>query len=68
MTKGQLIGWVGMTGRTTGPHLHYEVRLYDRPMNPRSYLRGELATKKGQTCHSFSPGEKANTSLAFSEL
>jgi murein DD-endopeptidase MepM/ murein hydrolase activator NlpD len=41
VTKRQLIGWVGMTGRTTGPHLHYEVRLYDRPMNPRIYLRGE---------------------------
>jgi murein DD-endopeptidase MepM/ murein hydrolase activator NlpD len=41
VTKRQLIGWVGMTGRTTGPHLHYEVRLFDRPMNPRSYLRGE---------------------------
>ena len=41
VTKRQLIGWVGMTGRTTGPHLHYEVRLYERPMNPRSYLRGE---------------------------
>jgi murein DD-endopeptidase MepM/ murein hydrolase activator NlpD len=41
VTKRQLIGWVGMTGRTTGPHLHYEVRLYDRPMNPRNYLRGE---------------------------
>ena len=41
VTKRQLIGWVGMTGRTTGPHLHYEVRLYDRPLNPRTYLRGE---------------------------
>jgi murein DD-endopeptidase MepM/ murein hydrolase activator NlpD len=41
VTKRQLIGWVGMTGRTTGPHLHYEVRLYDRAMNPRIYLRGE---------------------------
>jgi murein DD-endopeptidase MepM/ murein hydrolase activator NlpD len=38
VTKSQVIGWVGMTGRTTGPHLHYEVRLNDRPMNPRSYL------------------------------
>ena len=41
VTKGQLIGWVGMTGRTTGPHLHYEVRQDDRPVNPRTYLRGD---------------------------
>jgi len=41
VTKRQLIGWVGMTGRTTGPHLHYEVRSNDRPINPRSYLRAE---------------------------
>jgi len=40
--KGDIIGNVGMTGRTTGPHLHYEVRLNDRPVNPRSYLpRGD---------------------------
>lgn len=37
--KGQIIGWVGATGRTTAPHLHYEVRLFDRPVNPRPYLR-----------------------------
>ena len=37
--KGQVIGWVGATGRTTAPHLHYEVRLNDRPVNPRPYLR-----------------------------
>jgi murein DD-endopeptidase MepM/ murein hydrolase activator NlpD len=37
--KGDIIGSVGMTGRTTGPHLHYEVRLNDRPVNPRPYLR-----------------------------
>jgi murein DD-endopeptidase MepM/ murein hydrolase activator NlpD len=41
VTKGEIVGSVGMTGRTTGPHLHYEVRLNDRPVNPRSYLPAE---------------------------
>jgi murein DD-endopeptidase MepM/ murein hydrolase activator NlpD len=38
VNKGQVIGYVGMTGRTTGPHVHYEVRVNDRPQNPRRYL------------------------------
>jgi len=38
VTKGEVVAYVGMTGRTTGPHLHYEVRLNDRAVNPRKYL------------------------------
>lgn len=41
ITRGQLIGYVGSTGRSTGPHLHYELRLDERPINPRHFLPPE---------------------------
>jgi murein DD-endopeptidase MepM/ murein hydrolase activator NlpD len=37
--RGQVIGYVGMSGRSTGPHLHYEVRIHSTPVNPYHYLR-----------------------------
>lgn len=36
--SGQRVGQVGSTGQSTGPHLHYEVRFRDQPLNPRKYL------------------------------
>lgn len=37
VTAGRLIGSVGSTGRSTGPHLHYEVRIDGKPTNPLAY-------------------------------
>ncbi len=36
--KGQIIGIQGSTGRSTGAHLHYEVRYKDRPLDPRNFF------------------------------
>ena len=36
--KGDLIGYIGSTGRSTGPHLHYEIRIAGQAVNPIPYM------------------------------
>lgn len=38
VTAGDVIGAIGSSGRSTGPHLHFEVRINDRAVNPRPFL------------------------------
>jgi murein DD-endopeptidase MepM/ murein hydrolase activator NlpD len=45
--RGDVIGYVGLSGRSTGPHLHYEVRINDTPVNPYKYLRMTVADSGG---------------------
>ena len=49
VVRGQVIGYVGMSGRTTGAHLHYEVRIHNTPVNPYKYLRSTMAGLSNQT-------------------
>ena len=43
--KGQVMGYLGNTGRSTAPHLHYEVKLNGVAVNPVKYLNKEIALK-----------------------
>jgi Peptidase family M23 len=42
--RGEVLGYTGISGRSTGPHVHYEVRVNNAPINPWRYMRSTAST------------------------
>ncbi len=56
--RGDIIGYVGSEGRSTGPHLHYEIRIHDTAVNPHKYMRQTM-----QEFASNKPGSGASVGM-----
>lgn len=65
VTRGELIGYSGNTGMSTGPHLHYEVSYQGVKIDPLDYFYEDLSPEK---YHNLSSGETADPADAKAEL
>ena len=57
VSGGTRLGYVGSTGYSTGPHLHFEVRRYNTPVDPEPLLLGAVASRQGGGAHAHDHSE-----------
>jgi murein DD-endopeptidase MepM/ murein hydrolase activator NlpD len=61
VSRGDILGYVGSSGHSTGPHLHYEVRIHDTPVNPSKYLHAATARQLASTPSTPAPAPAPST-------